>query len=387
MSQTHHQDAVDVKRYRILITISELMYSSQVRNLCDLVSMLDKDRFDVEIGALATGDEAHGEVAELGVKIYRLRLLPTRKFSLSNLVDFVKSPFIIAFKQYDLVHSLLYQAPFTEPLLFKLLTKTKYVYTKSNLEWGNHPMNWRWKSRLSDRIVSISAATDKLLDEQGFGDKKAKIFLGIDTDHFKHSDQARSEMRARHGIPDDAIVFGCAAQFIEWKEHLTVFRAFCKLADRHPNIYLVYCGPNHNDAYYHDVVAEIESSRHRDKVRLLGTLSDMPGFYSAIDCFVLASRYETFGYVYVEAMSCHRPVIACRAAGPLEIIDEGVTGYFSKMSDPDDLAMQMERYLDAPDSIGRHGDAARKRAIDIFSKEAMARKTQDLYLEMLEGKG
>ena len=164
-----------------------------------------------------------------------------------------------------------------------------------------------------------------------------------------------------------------------------MFRAFCKLAETYPNIYLLYCGPNHNDAYYHDVVGEIESSQFSDRVRLLGTLSDMPGFYSAIDCFVLASRFETFGYVYVEAMSCHRPVIGCRAAGPLEIIAEGETGYFSKMSDPDDLSLQMEKYLSAPGLIERHGDAARKRVIEIFSKEAMARKTQELYLEMLEG--
>lgn len=373
-----------MKKYRILITISELMYSSQVRNLCDLVSMLDKDRFDIEIGALATGDEAHADVEKLGVKVYRLRLLPTRKFSLSNLVDLVKGPFIIAFKQYDLVHSLLYQAPFTEPLFFKALTRTKYVYTKSNLEWENHPMNWRWKSRLSDRIVSISAATDKLLDEKGFGDKKVKIFLGIDTDHFVHSDRDRSRLRAQHGIPDDAVVLGCAAQFIEWKEHLTVFRAFCRLAEKYPNAYLLYCGPNHNDAYYHEVVNEISSSQFGHRVRLLGTLSDMPSFYSAIDCFVLASRFETFGYVYVEAMSCHRPVIGCRAAGPLEIIAEGETGFFSKMSDPSDLAVQIEKYLVSPELIERHGAAARKRVIDIFSKEVMARRTQDLYLEMLE---
>ena len=379
--------SIDVKKYKILITISELMYSSQVRNLCDLVSMLDKNRFDIEIGALATGDEAHDDVAKLGVKIYRLRLLPTRKSSLSDFIDFVKGPFIVAFKQYDLTHSLLYQAPFTEPFFFKLLTKTKYVYTKSNLEWGNHPTNWHWKSRLSDRIVSISAATDKLLDEKGFGDKKIKIFLGIDTEHFIHSDQARSNIRARHQIPDDAIVFGCAAQFIEWKEHLTVFRAFCRLADKYPNIYLLYCGPNHNDAYYHEVISEIDSSQYSDRVRILGTLSDMPSFYSAIDCFVLASRYETFGYVYVEAMSCCRPAIGCRVAGPLEIIDEGETGYYSKISDPDDLSVQMEKYLLAPELIEQHGDAARKRVIDMFSKDVMAKKTQELYLEILEGRG
>ena len=374
-----------MKKYRILITVSELMYSSQVRNLCDLVSLLDKDKFEIEIGALATGDEAHGDVERLGVKIYRLRLQPTRGFTLSNLVDLVKGPFIVAYKQYDLVHSLLYQCFFTEPFFFKLLTKTKYVYTKSNLEWGNHPTNWRWKSTLADRIISISGATDQVLDETGFGGKKAKIFLGIDTAEFVHSDDSRTSMRAQLEIPHDAIVFGCAAQFIEWKEHLTVFRSFERLAEKHPNIYLLFCGPNHNDAYYHEVVGEIESSRFCDRVQLLGTLSDMPGFYSAIDCFVLASRYETFGYVYVEAMSCNRPVIGCRAAGPLEIIVEGETGFFTKMSDASDLAIQMEKYLTSPELIEQHGLKGRSRVTKVFSKEAMARKTQELYLEMLEG--
>lgn len=376
-----------VKKYRILITVSEFMYSSQVRNLCDLVSMLDRERFEIEIGALATGDEAHGEVEQLGVKIFRLRLLPTRKFTFSDFVEFVKGPFIITSKRYDLVHSLLYQSPFTEPFLFKLLTRAKYVYTKSNLEWNNHPKNWKWKSMLSDRIVSISGATDRLLDQRGFGGKTVKIFLGIDTDYFVRSEKARAEIRAEYGISDDAVVFGCAAQFIEWKEHLTVFKAFSKFADEYPNTYLLYCGPNHNDSYYHDVLAQVSNSPHKDRVFFLGTVSDMPRFYSAIDCFVLASRYETFGYVYVEAMSCECPVIGCKAAGPLEIIEEGKTGFFSKMSDPDDLSDQMRKYLVSPDLILRHGAAARMRAIDNFSRLTMARKTQALYLDMLGGAG
>lgn len=373
-----------MKKYRILITVSELMYSSQVRNLCDLVSLLDRTRFDIEIGALATGDEAHEEVEKLGVKIFRLRLQPTREFRPSNLIDMAKGPFIIAYRQYDLVHSLLYQSICTEALFFKALTKTKYVYTKSNLEWSNHPTNWRWKSALADRIISISGATDQVLDEHGYGDKKAKIYLGIDTEQFVHSDASRARMRNQLGLPQDAVVFGCAAQFIEWKEHLTVLRAFEQLAQTYPDIHLLYCGPNHNDAYYHEVVGQIESSRFGDRVRLLGTLSDMPEFYSAIDCFVLASRYETFGYVYVEAMSCHRPVIGCRAAGPLEIIVDSETGYFTNMSDPADLANQMEKYLTSPERIEQHGHAGRSRVVEIFSKEAMARKTQDLYLELLE---
>jgi glycosyltransferase involved in cell wall biosynthesis len=371
------------KRYRVLITISELIYSSQVRNLYDLLSLIDHEKFDVEVGALATGDEAQADIEKLGYKVYRLRLQPTRGFTIVNFLEMIKGPFIIAAKQYDVVHSLLYQSLPTEPFFFKLLTKTKYIYTKSNIEWDNHPNMWHWKSKFADHILSISNATDELLNEKGFGGKKAKIYLGIDTQHFIHDDDKRKAIREQNNVPEHAVVFGCAAQFVEWKEHLTALKAFEKLAVDNPDIYLFYCGPNHRDAYYDEVLSTIDACPYKDRVRLLGSLSDMPAFYSSIDCFVLPSRYETFGYVYIEAMSCSLPAIACRAAGPLEIIIEGVTGYFTEMSNPENLAEQMMKYISEKDLLKSHGKAARQRVIDIFSKETMARKTQQLYLESL----
>jgi len=286
-------------------------------------------------------------------------------------------------KQYDLVHSLLYQSIFTEAWLVKYLGRAKYVYTKSNLEWANHPGQWHRKSALSDRIISISEATSEQLREKGFGDRVEKIYLGIDTDRFSYHADKRASMRQQWQVPASAFVYGCVAQFVEWKEHLTVVKAFEQLADQYADAWLLICGPDHDDAYYHSCKEYIENSRHKDRIRLLGTLKDMQAFYSMIDVFVLASRFETFGYAYVEAMSCERPAIGCRAAGPLEIIDEGRTGYFCKMSDPVDLCAQMLRYAENRALVRAHGGQARQRVTTVFSREAMAKNCQSLYLRML----
>ena len=376
---------MSAKKIKLLLTASEFMYNSQVRNICDVVKGLDRDIFDIEVGALAVGDEATREIESLGVPFYRLVTLPTRSLNFRNHWNFLISPLLLNQKHFDLVHSFLWQSQAFEPLIIKTFSKAKYIYTKSNLAWDNHPLHWHIKSRLADRIISISGATDALLASHGFTEKICKIHHGIDTDYFKESMQLRLQARKRWQIPQDAFVFECAAQFVEWKEHITTLEAFEQLADIHPNVYLLFCGPHHCDDYYQKFLTRYQNSPAKERIRLVGTLSNMPEFYSAIDCFVMVSRFEPFGYAYIEAMSCKRPVIACNAGGPAEIVVPEHTGLFAEMSNSQHLLRQMKRYLENSDLLKQHANAARQRAINIFSREIMARRTQELYLETYTG--
>lgn len=373
--------AGESRKIKLLYVLSEFMYGSKVRQLCDLVDNLDRDFFEIEVCAFETDNEAAQEVVNLGIPYFRLRLQPPRTPNLVRLAQFAKAPFQLLSRKYDLVHSLCYQSICIEPLMIKAFSKAKYIYTKTNLEWKNHRFNWHIKSRLSDCIVSISGATDDLLMSRGFLEKTSKIFLGIDTDIFDVQKDAR--LRHKYGVPEHSVVFGCAAQFVEWKEHLTLIRAFEKLGESYPDIFLFLCGPNHNDDFYRSVLAAVGTSRFADRIKLLGTLDDMPTFYSNIDCFVLPSRNETFGYVYIEAMSCGKPVIACRAAGPLDILKDQETGYLVEMSNYSDLAEKMENYVKSKATIAVHGNAARERVLSLFSKKAMVRRHQELYLSLV----
>lgn len=65
--------------------------------------------------------------------------------------------------------------------------------------------------------------------------------------------------------------------------------------------------------------------------------NSLPDIYSAADLLILPSRFDTFGNVIVEAMSCGCPVASYNTKGPRDIIENGISGYLvntkEKMAD------------------------------------------------------
>jgi glycosyltransferase involved in cell wall biosynthesis len=53
---------------------------------------------------------------------------------------------------------------------------------------------------------------------------------------------------------------------------------------------------------------------------------ELGDYYRIADVFVFPSRWETFGLVMIEAMACGTPVAAYPCQGPLDVVDEGITG-------------------------------------------------------------
>src|SRR5262249_24660323 len=74
---------------------------------------------------------------------------------------------------------------------------------------------------------------------------------------------------------------------------------------------------------------------------------DLADHYAAADLFAFASKTETFGNVILEAMSSGLPVVALRAGGPGDTVQDGITG---ALIDPDapaqDFAAALLRLVD-----------------------------------------
>ena len=57
---------------------------------------------------------------------------------------------------------------------------------------------------------------------------------------------------------------------------------------------------------------------------------DLARYYANAEVFVFPSKWETFGIVMIEAMACGTPVAAYNCQGPVDVIDQGVTGFMAE---------------------------------------------------------
>ncbi|MPY54495.1 glycogen synthase [Streptomyces acidicola] len=102
--------------------------------------------------------------------------------------------------------------------------------------------------------------------------------------------------------------------------------------------------------------------------------------------FVCPSVYEPLGIVNLEAMASGTAVVASRVGGIPEVVEDGVTGLLVPTGD--DFEARLTRALDSlladPETAARLGAAGRERAVREFGWDAVARRTVNLYEEVLK---
>ena len=97
------------------------------------------------------------------------------------------------------------------------------------------------------------------------------------------------------------------------------------------------------------------------------------------DAFVLASRNETFGVVFIEALSQGLPVIATRCGGPEGIVN-GNNGLLVPKEQPEALA---EALLEMAENRARYpAEALRAACLEEFGEQAVTGRLKAVYAQV-----
>jgi len=168
-------------------------------------------------------------------------------------------------------------------------------------------------------------------------------------------------------------VAGVFGRITPWKGHDVVLRALALI----PSFAAVFVGEEEDAAYVKGLRLLARELGVAERVRFLGFRNDVPQLMRAVDCIAHVSvDPEPFGRVVVEGMLAGRPVIATRAGGVPEIIEDGVSGILITPGSPEELAGALRRILSDPVATTRMAASGQARALALFSEARMLREIE-----------
>ncbi len=169
-------------------------------------------------------------------------------------------------------------------------------------------------------------------------------------------------------------------RLVAFKGHEYLFKAVKLLKNRNDlKFYLAGDGPLKKK-----LIELHKQLKLNNRLEMLGFIDNIKPWYAQADLFVLPSIREPFGIVLLEAMAAGLPVIATRAGGAKEIIQDGKSGVLVPPADPSALAEAICKLADDREARLRLAAAGKERVKKNFSLRRMIDETRNLYYRCLE---
>jgi glycosyltransferase involved in cell wall biosynthesis len=181
------------------------------------------------------------------------------------------------------------------------------------------------------------------------------------------------------GIPEDAFVVGCTANYRPRKGIDYLIDAIEALPRDLP-VHLMLVG--HMDA--DKLTQRIERSPLKDRIHRVGYVSNAPELSAACDVFCMPStKREGLARAIIEAMVYRVAPVVTDTGGSPELVVDGESGFVVPPRDAQGLADAIEKLYRDDDLRLRMGAAARERIATAFRNEDTVRKTIAVYEELV----
>lgn len=210
-------------------------------------------------------------------------------------------------------------------------------------------------ARVTDDILTMNRQDTEIAQKHRLcrGDIRQVDGMGLDTARFRPAGpQERADARRMLGIPQDAFVMLCAAEFSKGKDQRFLLENLAALPE---DCFLLLPG---RGALLDDCRAAAAALGISDRVLLPGFATDIRPYLQAADLCVSASRKEGLPFHVMEAMCRGLPSILTCVKGHEDLMEDGKTGFLFPLGDGPAFRAAAERLHDDPSLRARMGESA-----------------------------
>ena len=396
-------------RIRVVQLLATGSNGGAQEHLYNLVTRIDRERYDVSIVALSAGS-AIRRLERTGVPVCVIDE-PDDDAAIEAVATH------LAAVGADVVHAHMYRAEVVGTQaawrLAGLGRRRPYVVStvhSSRIRSDEDRALLRRLTPKIDQLIAVSKAIVRKIEDEGrVGAPVTLIYNGVDLQRYVDQ-EACCTLHEEYDIPDGAPIVGVVARLEPEKGHPTLLDAWPRVLERVPNAHLLIVGEGSRREALEAQALDLglmapQSPLMQPQASQTGTTSttvrrtsphsvtftgrrdDIPSVTAALDVAVLPSYREAQGLSILEAMALSRPVVASNVGGIPEMIENGETGLLVPPHDAEALGDAIARLLtDHPyaDTLARAGhDLVYER----FCVELMVRAIETIYDESIEDEG
>jgi len=233
----------------------------------------------------------------------------------------------------------------------------------------------RWKHRQVDCFIAASEAIRQMLIADGVPEARTvTVHEGIDVEHVLAAPPV--DVHQAFFLPHGAPVVGNVAALVPHKGQRHLVEAAHLVVRKMPDVRFVILGEGELREALERLVKDYHLEKH---VLLPGFRTDVLGCLKRFDLFVMSSVTEGLGTSLLDAMACARPIVATRAGGIPEVVEEDVTGLLVPPRDHVALADAIVALVGDEPRRRRMGEAGFARVNEKFTVERMIAGTAAVY--------
>ena len=274
------------------------------------------------------------------------------------------------------VHADLYGRLCLQGLDGVLLLQTRHNDDRFRRLWIMRLLN-QWLARRCVRIVAISDAVREFVCAvEGIPPRKVeRIYYGLDA---APAPQNVADLRTELGWAGAPLI-GFVGRLTGQKGVDVLLNAFAIVHRALPTARLLLIG----DGPQRDALAVLAGGLQISAaVHFAGWREDARAQMAALNVLAIASRWEGFGLVTLEAMQAGVAVVASRVSALPEIVLDGETGLLVPAANAAKLAAALLALLQDPQRAMQLGENGRLRAAQLFTVKQMAVQHAALYLSL-----